>query len=75
MKIECTKDFIYINDALTFVNRKLLSECRKLKKDDKIKYVWTRNNRVMIRVKDGEKIIYVNALSDLKNLESTLLNN
>lgn len=59
---------IYINECLTLNNKKIYYEAKLLKKEKKYKYLWIRNNSVMLRYSDGDNIIYLNSLSDIDNL-------
>lgn len=61
---------IYINDCLTVINKKIFHEAKKLKVEKKFKYLWVRNNTIMLRYTDGDKIIYIKSLNDLENLST-----
>lgn len=65
---------IYINECLTFNNKKLFYEAKKIKNEKKIKYLWVRNNKIMVRIMDGDDIIYLNSLSDINNLNLRIQN-
>lgn len=61
---------IYINDCLTSYNRALLEKAKILRVNNKCKYVWTRNSSILIRVKEGDKVLRIKSFEDLSNLIS-----
>lgn len=60
---------IYINEQLTMTLNKLSYEARTLKKENKIKYAWTRDGNIYIRKTDTSNKIKVTTLQDLQKLE------
>lgn len=50
---------IFISHQLTPERFKLFRAAMTLKKEEKIKYVWTVGNRILIRKKDGEEAIQI----------------
>lgn len=65
-----TPNLIYINESLTTYRRRLLAEARKLKKSEKIKFVWTSNGTVLVKVKEGDKsAIRISCYGDLDKIE------
>lgn len=56
---------IYLNESLTFSNKKLYASARDLKKSGKVKYVWIKNGRILLRCKDGDPVVRIKSLSDL----------
>ncbi len=61
---------VYISDHLTPSTSKLLKEAKKLKhrQQNKYKYIWTVNGRVLVRKDDTSKVIVVSNTDDLQNL-------
>jgi len=57
---------VYINERLTFYNKTLYNSARDLKKQNKIKYLWVKNGKVLMRKADGAPVIVVNTPDDLK---------
>ena len=60
---------VYMNEHLTKKNCEIAREARKLRKQGKIKSTWTRNCKVMIRLKgatpEEEKVLTVREMKDL----------
>ena len=56
---------IYINESLTASNRKLHGKGRALQKENKIKYVWIKDGKVLCRKKNGCKVVEIKRPQDL----------
>ena len=60
---------VYMNEHLTKKNGEIAREARRLRKQGKIKSTWTRNCKVMIRLKgatpEAEKVLTVREMKDL----------
>ncbi len=56
---------IYISEHLAPYDAKLYQKARQLRKTNVIKYLWTRDGKIMVRIRDGEQ-----TLADLSNLEN-----
>lgn len=63
---------IYINDHLTKENYKLLSDAIKLKRFG-VKYVWTQNGKILLRLNDTSNIIQINDKQQLNSFEENLI--
>lgn len=59
---------IYVNEALTFNNRKLMHQAKILKKNGKCKFVWLKNSVVNLKINYDDKAIQINSVEDLKNI-------
>lgn len=59
---------IFINDSLTGYTRSLFVKAKQLKINKLCKYVWVRNSSVLIRKKEGDRVIKVVSLEDLSKL-------
>lgn len=58
----------YANKELTFEDRKLLFETKRVQAVNKWAFVWVSNNRVLIRKAEGSEAIHVDSLDKLKLL-------
>lgn len=63
---------IYIDENLTQTNGKLFKMARDLKKQNLVKYAWTKNGTVYMRQDDNTKVIMVSDENDMQNLSCTL---
>lgn len=61
-------DKIYINETLSMENRFLFKEAKKLQKENKIKYVWSSNGKVLVRKSDGNPVIIVKNVESLNSI-------
>lgn len=59
---------IYINDSLTKYSRGLLERAKLLKNDNKCKYVWTRHSTILVRIKEGDKVLKIKSYGDFSKL-------
>jgi hypothetical protein len=55
---------VYINEALTQLNRKLYAKARELKRAEKFKYLWIRGGKIYIRVRDGGERSVITCFED-----------
>jgi hypothetical protein len=56
---------VYINEHLSPHNKFLLAEARKMKKASKIAFAWVKNGRVLIKVRENDKAIWLRDECDL----------
>lgn len=56
---------LFIRDQLTSFNFKLIRAARKYKYDDKIKYAWVQDSKVLVRKNDDSKIVRIKTLEEL----------
>lgn len=59
---------IYINESLTKDNRILLSKCKEFKKKNNIKFLWTRNGKILMRKSDNAQIYIIESVSNLTDV-------
>lgn len=55
---------IYINNSLTYYMRTLLNKAIEIKKLNNYKYVWVKNSTVLMRKKDGDKVLKIRSFED-----------
>lgn len=60
---------IFINEQLTKMMSTLFYSARELKKEKKIKYVWTRDGNIYVRKTDTSQKIKIKTITDLKKIE------
>lgn len=56
---------LFIRDQLTSFNFQLIRAARKYKYEDKIKYAWVQDSKVLVRKSDDSKITRVKTLDEL----------
>ena len=59
---------IYINDSLTSDTKKLYNAAKKVKIDKKYKYLWIRNATILMRKREGDRVVVVRSFGDLENI-------
>lgn len=59
---------LYVSDALTDLNKFLLSKVKKLKNENKIKYAWVKNGKVLVRKEEGGKTTTISLPSQIDEL-------
>lgn len=64
--------YIYINDQLTFNNRKLLWLAKTKAKESNWKFVWVRNGNICARKTENSSFIIINNASDIELITSTV---
>lgn len=53
---------VFINNQLTYYNRKLLRDGKQIKKDKNYKYIWfNKNNRLCLKKDDNSEIVFINS--------------
>ena len=62
------RNSIYISESLTEINRELLNDCLKAKKDLKFNFVWTRNGKIFMRHDKDSPAKLISTKDDLKPL-------
>lgn len=60
---------IYINEQLTSKANKLLYYARQLKKENKIKYAWSREGKIYIKQHDSDEKLRIREEEDLNKLQ------
>lgn len=66
--VEC-----YINNSMTAKKRHIFNVANKMKKQHKVKYLWFRNGRILMRFEDGSEIKVINDLMDLEQFKREFL--
>lgn len=64
----CSNTRIYINESLSFHTRELLKAAEIAKKTKNYKYLWFTNSELLMRKKDGDKVIRISSKEDIDNL-------
>lgn len=59
---------LYIKEQLSHHNLVIMKECRKLKQEGKLKFVWFQNMSVLVRAEDTSKIIRISSKEDLQKI-------
>lgn len=59
---------IFVNEHLTMLNKMLLSEAIKAKKNKNWKFVWTKNGKVYARKAENSGIIDIKTISDIAKI-------
>ncbi|XP_031336946.1 uncharacterized protein LOC116166219 [Photinus pyralis] len=59
---------IYINESLTGENKVLFGKARTFAKQDNIKYVWTRDGKLLMRKSDNTKVFVIRSINDFKDV-------
>lgn len=57
---------IYIDEQLTKYTARLLSRCRQLKSEINIKYIWTSNGIIYMRIDDNTPVIMIQNDTDIE---------
>ena len=65
------KNKIYVNNSLTNYYRALFSSLKTFKKERKLKYVWFKDNRFLLRESDCSEIVVVSSFEDLDTLKKS----
>lgn len=66
--------FIYINDQLTFNNRKLLWIAKTKAHEANWKYVWVKNGNIFARKIENAPSIIINNATDIESITPTISN-
>lgn len=61
---------IYVNDHLTIQNKTLLTNAKKLGKEQGFQYTWVKNARIFLRKNDSSPIITIRTPKDLSKISS-----
>ncbi|XP_046393647.1 uncharacterized protein LOC124161377 [Ischnura elegans] len=56
---------IYIDEALTKYNRKIFALARGLKKEGKLKFVWVKNGKILVRQSETGPVVVIESQRDL----------
>lgn len=62
--------YLYIDENITPMNGRLFKRARELKKQNIVKFAWTRNGTVFVRQGEKTKVIAVSNDYDLKNINT-----
>lgn len=60
---------IYVNENLTQHRRSLMASARKLKRDYKLAYVWTKNGNIFVRERDHSPAVLIKTQKDIIAIE------
>lgn len=59
---------IFINDTLTKFMRDLFKRAKEVVKEKEFKFIWVRNSTILLRKKEGDKVIIIKSFVDLDKL-------
>ncbi|KAK5644647.1 hypothetical protein RI129_005947 [Pyrocoelia pectoralis] len=59
---------IYINESLTYENKQLLNKCREFKKNKNVKYLWSRNGQIFMRMSDNSQVFKISSIESLRDV-------
>ncbi|KAF6217351.1 hypothetical protein GE061_001705 [Apolygus lucorum] len=62
------KETIYINNGLTYYNRKLLRDAKIAKREKNYKYLWFSNRKLLIKKDDNSVPIVLKNVDDIRHL-------
>lgn len=60
---------VYVNENLTQYRRSLMASVRKLKRDYKLSYVWTKNGNIFVRERDNSPAVIIKSEKDITDIE------
>jgi hypothetical protein len=63
---------VYLNEHLSQHTRSLLTEVRRIRDDGIVKFAWSKEGKVFVRVAEKEKVIRVRSLNEIEQLEREL---
>lgn len=58
---------IYVNEALSRVNKLLYNKAKELKRLNKLKFLWVQEGRVLVKKAEGHSVVHVVSDESLKN--------
>lgn len=61
-------NYIYVNESLTTSNKILYSKAREFKKQNNIKYLWTRNGKILMRANDTSQVYEIKSCNDFNDV-------
>lgn len=61
---------VYVSEALTTMNKKILTAARSLVKDGHYKYCWTFRGNILIRKNDGDSALVLKSCAQIETLRS-----
>lgn len=67
-----TNKYIYINDQLTFTNRRLLWLAKTKAIEAKWKFVWVRNGNIFARKNENSSFIIISNAADIESINNAL---
>jgi len=56
---------IFINESLTKINRRRFNQCLRFKKENNLKFIWTRNGITHLRKDEGTPAFAIKNETDL----------
>lgn len=68
IKLVKADNFIYVNESLTAANRKLFAQAREFKIKNKIKYLWTKDGKIMMRATDSSRVYQIRTVNDFNDV-------
>lgn len=65
---------IYMNESLTQTICHVFNAVQELKKEKRFTFVWVRNDKILVRLSEGDNVIVVTNMDDVKELGQFLHN-
>ena len=62
---------IYVNNFLTFNNRKLLNAAKEFKKQHGYRFLWSKNGKIFLRKAEGDQHVLVRSCATLQELSKS----
>ena len=56
---------IFINESLTKINRRRFNQCLRFKKENNLKFIWTKNGITYLRKDEGTQAFAIKTEADL----------
>ncbi|KAI8117059.1 hypothetical protein CVS40_10971 [Lucilia cuprina] len=70
---QCNKhNFIYLNDELTFNNRRLLWMAKMKAKENNWKYVWVNNGNICARKNENSPLFVIKNATDIESINNSM---
>ena len=60
---------IFVGEALSPHNKFLYSKANELRRSGKLRFLWVVDGRILVRRKEGERVVHVTDVEDLKNFQ------
>lgn len=58
-------DFIFVNDELTSLNKRLLWMAKNQAREKNWRFVWTKNGKIMAKKSESDRVLYILAEKDI----------
>lgn len=68
-KLDRSESSVHILENLTKHNKTLLWETKQWARDNHFRFVWHRNGRIFVRRSEGDRVVVVKSLDDLRAIQ------